>query len=68
MIKGGSSRRTCKGGKRHSRGGSMAGRLAVPAGFLLLQKLMHSRKKHKKSAKKPKTKGKRKGKKGLKRK
>ena len=41
--------------RRKSRGGSMAGRLAVPAGLLVLQKMMHSRKRHHKSGKKSRT-------------
>ena len=44
----------CKGGRK-SKGGSMLGRLAVPAGLLILQKMMHSRKHNKKSAKKNRT-------------
>lgn len=47
--------RSCKGGKRRSRGGSMAGRLAVPAGLLILQKMMHSKKNHKRSGKRSRT-------------
>jgi len=42
-------------GKGKKRGGSMAGRLAVPAGLLILQKMMHSRKVGKKSGKRGKT-------------
>ena len=41
-------RRSHKARRSHRRhrktGGSMAGRLAVPAGLLILQKMMHSRK------------------------
>ena len=38
-------RRSHKRRRSHKkRGGSMAGRLAVPAGLLILQKMMHSRK------------------------
>ena len=49
-------RRRGKGkGKGKKRGGSMAGRLAVPAGLLILQKMMHSRKVAKKSGKRGKT-------------
>lgn len=44
-------KKSCKGGRK-SKGGSMLGRLAVPAGLLILQKMMHSRKHTKKSAKK----------------
>ena len=43
-----------KGGSR-KRGGSFAGRLAVPAGLLVLQKIMHSRKSAKKTGKRPRT-------------
>lgn len=52
--------RTCKGGRK-SRGGSMAGRLAVPAGLLILQKMLHSRKHKKHSYKKSKGSRKRRG-------
>lgn len=39
------ARRSHKRHRRHRKtGGSMAGRLAVPAGLLILQKMMHSRK------------------------
>lgn len=51
MIGGRNRRRSCKGGRK-SRGGSMAGRLAVPAGLLILQKMMHSRKHKKHTSKK----------------
>lgn len=38
-------RRSHKRRRSHKkRGGSMSGRLAVPAGLLILQKMMHSRK------------------------
>lgn len=39
---------------RTSKGGSMLGRFAVPAGLLVLQKMMHRRTKKSKSYKKPK--------------
>lgn len=40
---------------KKSKGGSMAGRLAVPAGLLVLQKMMHSRKHRKHRSKKSRT-------------
>ena len=51
---GGRKCRTKKGGRK-SKGGSMAGRLAVPAGLLVLQKMMHSRKHRKRGSKKSRT-------------
>lgn len=56
MHYGKTHRRRGKGkGKAKKRGGSMAGRLAVPAGLLILQKMMHSRKVGKKSGKRGRT-------------
>jgi hypothetical protein len=54
MYYGKTHRRRSKGkgkGKGKKRGGSMVGRLAVPAGLLILLKMMHSRKVAKKSGK-----------------
>ena len=39
---------------KRSKGGSMLGRFAVPAGLLVLQKMMHRRTKKSKSYKRPK--------------
>ena len=40
---------------KRSKGGSMLGRFAVPAGLLVLQKMMHGRTKKSKSYKRSKT-------------
>jgi len=47
MIKGRHTRRSRLRSKSRVKGGSMAGRLAVPASLLLLQKILHSKKHHK---------------------
>tara|TARA_B100000902_G_scaffold389513_1_gene436794 strand:- start:6858 stop:7052 length:195 start_codon:yes stop_codon:yes gene_type:complete len=60
MIGGKRKGRSRRGGRK-SRGGSMAGRLAVPAGLLILQKMMHSRKHKKHSSNKHRTMRRRKG-------
>ena len=47
-----------QGGKKyknkHAHGGSMLGRFAVPAGLLVMQKMMHRRTKQSKSSKRSK--------------
>ena len=51
----GGKRCRTKSKSKKSKGGSMAGRLAVPAGLLVLQKMMHSRKHRKRGSKKSRT-------------